>query len=200
MQSFTPKVFLLSVWPLSFSLATTHKISFDFFSSSYLDVSVRKVPSLKLWIHFNVVQHDLYGVSPFGHLRIKAYLLLPEAYRSLSRPSSAPNAKAFSLCSFSLELFSSAFANSFLTWVSQIGSFSLIVIQLPAVRKNHISDLKLPFLLDFTILLSFVCSSQTSICLLFLYSVFKVHFASFRLLGGLKWIRTIDLALIRRAL
>ena len=95
---------ILSVWPGSFSLATTHEISVDFFSSSYLDVSVRKVPSLKLWIHFNVIRHDSYGVSPFGHLRINAYLLLPEAYRSLSRPSSAPNAKAFSLCSFSLEL------------------------------------------------------------------------------------------------
>ena len=104
MQSITPQVFLPAVWPLSLSLATTHEISVDFFSSSYLDVSVRKVPSLKLWIHSNVVRHDSYGVSPFGHLRIKAYLLLPEAYRSLSRPSSAPNAKAFSLCSFSLEL------------------------------------------------------------------------------------------------
>ena len=36
-------------------------------------------------------------VSPFGNLRIKAYLQLPEAYRSLSRPSSAPGAKAFPL-------------------------------------------------------------------------------------------------------
>ena len=104
MQSLTPTVFLQSVWPLSLSLATTNEISVDFFSSSYLDVSVRKVPSLKLWIHFNVVRHDSYGVSPFGHLRINVYLPLPEAYRSLSRPSSAPNAKAFSLCSLSLEL------------------------------------------------------------------------------------------------
>ena len=44
------------------------------------------------------------GVSPFGNLRIKAYLQLPAAYRSLSRPSSAPDAKAFPLCSYSLEL------------------------------------------------------------------------------------------------
>ena len=29
---------------------------------------------------------------------------LPEAYRSLSRPSSAPDAKAFTLCSLSLDL------------------------------------------------------------------------------------------------
>ena len=44
-------------------------------------------------------------VSPFRNLRIKGYLLLPEAYRSLSRPSSAPGAKAFPLCSFLLDLF-----------------------------------------------------------------------------------------------
>ena len=44
------------------------------------------------------------GVSPFGNPRIEAYLQLPVAYRSLSRPSSAPDAKAFTLCSCSLEL------------------------------------------------------------------------------------------------
>ena len=44
------------------------------------------------------------GVSPFGNPRIEAYLQLPVAYRSLSRPSSAPDAKAFTLCSLSLEL------------------------------------------------------------------------------------------------
>ena len=44
------------------------------------------------------------GVSSFGYLRIEAYLQLPAAFRSLSRPSSAPDAKAFTLCSCSLEL------------------------------------------------------------------------------------------------
>ena len=43
-------------------------------------------------------------VSPFGNLRIKVHLQLPEAYRSLSRPSSAPDAKAFPLRSYSLDL------------------------------------------------------------------------------------------------
>ena len=33
-------------------------------------------------------------VAPFGDPRINGYLLLPEAFRSLSRPSSAPDAKA----------------------------------------------------------------------------------------------------------
>ena len=46
----------------------------------------------------------LQWVSPFGNLRITGYLLLPEAYRSLSRPSSAPDAKAFPLRSFQLDL------------------------------------------------------------------------------------------------
>ena len=36
-------------------------------------------------------------VSPFGNLRINGYLRLPEAYRSLSRPSSALSAKASTL-------------------------------------------------------------------------------------------------------
>ena len=43
-------------------------------------------------------------VSPFGNLWIEAYLQLPTADRSLSRPSSAPDAKAFTLRSCSLEL------------------------------------------------------------------------------------------------
>ena len=44
-------------------------------------------------------------VPPFGDLRINAYVPLPAAYRSLSRPSSAPDAKAFPLRSFLLDLF-----------------------------------------------------------------------------------------------
>ena len=39
-------------------------------------------------------------VSPFGDLRVYGYLLLTAAYRSLSRPSSAPDAKAFPLRSY----------------------------------------------------------------------------------------------------
>ena len=43
-------------------------------------------------------------VSPFRHPRISGYLLLPAAFRSLSRLSSAPSAKASSLRSFLLNL------------------------------------------------------------------------------------------------
>ena len=90
----TPKALLLSVWPLPRSLATTYGISVDFFSSPYLDVSVQAVPLIYLFVS---VYDTLRWVSPFGNLRIEAHLQLPEAYRSLSRPSSAPDAKAFPL-------------------------------------------------------------------------------------------------------
>lgn len=43
-------------------------------------------------------------VSPFRYLRIKGYLLLPAAFRSLSRLSSALSAKASALCSYLLDL------------------------------------------------------------------------------------------------
>ena len=43
-------------------------------------------------------------VSPFRHPRIKGYLLLPVAFRSLSRLSSALSAKASTLRSCSLDL------------------------------------------------------------------------------------------------
>ncbi len=43
-----------------------------------------------------------YRVSPFGYLRVYGYLLLTAAFRSLSRPSSAPDAKSFSYALYSL--------------------------------------------------------------------------------------------------
>ena len=47
--SSTPVIFLSPVWPLPISLATTFGISFDFFSSAYLDVSVQQVPYIYLF-------------------------------------------------------------------------------------------------------------------------------------------------------
>ena len=104
MLSVTPKILLPSVWPSPRSLATTSGISVDVFSSPYLDVSVQAVPDVHLFDSMHVAGVLLQRVSPFGNLRIKAHLQLPEAYRSLSRPSSAPDAKAFPLRSFKLDL------------------------------------------------------------------------------------------------
>ena len=108
----TPQILLPVVSPFPLSLATTRGISVDFFSSPYLDVSVREVPHVYLCI-----QYTFHGSSPWGfpHSEIRgynAYLQLPAAYRSLSRPSSAPDAKAFALCSYSLELSLMNLANS----------------------------------------------------------------------------------------
>ena len=50
-------------------------------------------------------------VSPFGYHRIDGYLLLPGAFRSLSRPSSALSAKASTLRSFCLTFFKSRFSD-----------------------------------------------------------------------------------------
>ncbi len=57
-----------------------------FFSSGYLDVSVPRVGSL------SSDTPSVYQVVPFGNLRINACMQLPEAYRSLPRPSSPLNA------------------------------------------------------------------------------------------------------------
>ena len=93
----TPKVLLLSVWPLPRSLATTCGISVDFFSSPYLDVSVQAVPHSELFDSQRVDGVLLRRVSPFGYPRIAGCFRLPEAFRRSLRPSSASNAKAFSL-------------------------------------------------------------------------------------------------------
>ena len=88
------------VCPLPRSLATTSGISVDFSSSPYLDVSVQAVPRVRLFDSTHADRVLLCRVSPFGDPRIEAYVQLPVAYRSLSRPSSALDAKAFPLRSF----------------------------------------------------------------------------------------------------
>ncbi len=70
------------VWALPISLATTLGIIIIFSSSRYLDVSVPWVRPL------SGNMSSTCWVVPFGNLRIKGYVHLPEAYRSLSRPSS----------------------------------------------------------------------------------------------------------------
>ena len=70
-------------------------------------------------------------VPSFGNLRISGYLLLPVAYRSLSRPSSAPSAKASTYCPFLLDL--SAFAHLALmglsvNWLSWFFSVEIVLL------------------------------------------------------------------------
>lgn len=74
------------VWANPRSLATTYGITFVFFSCAYLDVSVQRVRPL------SGDTSSMYRVAPFGNPRIEARVQLPEAYRSLSRPSSPAEA------------------------------------------------------------------------------------------------------------
>ncbi len=56
----------------------------------------------------------IFSIRGFPHSEIHGYigyLLLPVAYRSLSRPSSAPDAKAFPLRSFLLDLVLELYGN-----------------------------------------------------------------------------------------
>jgi hypothetical protein len=85
-------------WPTPLSLATTYGISVDFFSSGYLDVSVPQVRFVTLCIHVTIPL--MWWVAPFGNRRVKAYSQLADAYRSVSRPSSPPNTKTFTICSY----------------------------------------------------------------------------------------------------
>ena len=59
------------VWALPISLAATLRITFVFFSSGYLDVSVRRVPSCRLCIHLQVL--EVYS-SGFPHSEIDGSL------------------------------------------------------------------------------------------------------------------------------
>ena len=64
----------------------------------------RRFPSYAYLIQRRMTEYCSAG---FPHSEIhgyNGYLLLPVAYRSLSRPSSAPDAKAFPLRSFQLDL------------------------------------------------------------------------------------------------
>ena len=57
-----------------------------------------------LYIQLAATELSFSRVSPFGYLRIKACLRLPEAFRSLPRPSSPYVAKASSCCPFFVHL------------------------------------------------------------------------------------------------
>ena len=143
----TPSVFLPKVWPKPLSLATTRGISFDFFSSPYLDVSVREVPFMQLCIHCMI---HISSICGFPHSEICgwAYLQLTAAYRSLSRPSSAPDAKAFTLCSCSLLL---SYRYLSITSVCSLNCLSFIFKQIRVCISTQLFFYALKRLLSFVL-------------------------------------------------
>ncbi len=84
---------------LGFSHFARHYFGNILFSSGYLDVSVPPVPSITLFGSCNCDRGSLCRVSPFGHPGIGARSQLPQAFRSVPRPSSALSAKASSVSS-----------------------------------------------------------------------------------------------------
>ena len=89
-QSYNPSIAVTTlVWAIPRSLATTYGITFVFFSSRYLDVSVPWVCLLA------DTMSSTQWVAPFGYLRINLYVPIPATFRSLSRPSSPLRAQAF---------------------------------------------------------------------------------------------------------
>ena len=95
-----PRNACIPVWALPFSLAATHRITCCFLFLRLLRCfsSPGSLPYVMDW---RMDDWSLSSrVSPFRYLRIIGYLLLPEAFRSLSRLSSALSAKASTLRSF----------------------------------------------------------------------------------------------------
>ena len=87
-----PGVRRTPVWAPSLSLAATQEIDISFFSSGYLDVSVRRVPLRTLWIHVRMHEgsscgfphsdtHGSMGICPspwlFAACRVFLRLLVP---------------------------------------------------------------------------------------------------------------------------
>ena len=89
-------------WAVFFSLAATWKIEFSFFSSCYLDVSVRRVLLHKAMYSLYDVCVFHRRVSPFGDLGVIAFCELTLVFVHL-RPFSPSCAKASTLCPFFLD-------------------------------------------------------------------------------------------------
>lgn len=76
------------VWAFAVSLSATKTIFVNFFSSPYLDVSVRGVTILAIIIPVNwkfgreISRYETGWVAPFGNRWIKGFWLLPNAFRA----------------------------------------------------------------------------------------------------------------------
>ena len=159
-------------------------------------------------IQDRILTHYRKWVAPFGNLRIDGYLLLPAAYRSLSRPSSAPSAKAFTLCSFSLDLWLSPFRDRPASNFRAFFLHQLLILSMKSVFLVSRFNLKLQFTPHILPgLLPLERLYFVKLCRdLAAASRFRLKFVLFALFsfqgtfGGLGRTRTSDLTLIRRAL
>ena len=171
-------------------------------------------------------------VSPFRNRRIKGYLLLPGAYRSLSRLSSALSAKASTICSFMLDqidlcrfitqmlapsvaLIWFRFYNSFHRWNMVYRNHLVLILghrlfsEVIQYFRCTLGCLVISFckldIIDFNFNIRFSRNKlgrSVSIYRLGLSGHYLFYLKGCKVthLTGLKWTRTTDLTLIRRAL
>ena len=151
-------------------------------------------------------------VSPFRNRRIKGYLLLPGAYRSLSRLSSALSAKASTICSFMLDqidlcrfITQTSAPSVVLIW------FRFYILNCFVVYRNHLVlilgywlfKISIPRMSWYFIWYS-MCSFQGTVSSLIFYIclTFMVLWPVDQLLSvsGDKGIRTLDPLLARQVL
>ena len=151
-------------------------------------------------------------VSPFRNRRIKGYLLLPGAYRSLSRLSSALSAKASTICSFMLDQIDSY---RFKIWTSAPSVvliwFRFYILNCFVVYRNHLVlilgywlfTISIPRMSWYFIWYS-MCSFQGTVSSLIFYIclTFMVlrHVDQLLSVSGDKGIRTLDPLLARQVL
>ena len=231
----TPQIFLFEVWPLPFSLATTHGISFDFSSSRYLDVSVPEVPHVHLCVQCTF--HDS-SSWVFPHSDISGSKLIcssPKLFaachvlRRLPMPRHSPYAllclnylfksdlwshlKLFSLAWIAMSSYISTFYSYFSFVYFVWRNFNTFVTCFTNYGKTWFVShfMFFPYLVCHVLLFGFQWASKPHLNFFrsllsgftttkHLYLVF-VKTGNSSLLGyGLKWTRTTDLALIRRAL
>ena len=141
-------------------------------------------------VQCNVPEYEPRWVSSFRNLRINAYLQLPEAYRSLSRLSSAPSAKAFALRPCSLDLSNVLLEHLVSSWfflptkIIVTLPFEIVIFLKKELTIIFVSQLLFSFQGT-----SWWCPSKPGLP--------KFGFSSH---GGPKWTRTIDLTIISRVL
>ena len=141
-------------------------------------------------VQYNVPEYEPRWVSSFRNLRINAYLQLPEAYRSLSRLSSAPSAKAFALRPCSLDLSNVLKEHLVSSWFSLANEdYVTLPFEIVIFLKKELTIIFVSQLLFSFQGTSWWCPSKPS----FLKLWFSSH-------GGPKWTRTIDLTIISRVL
>ena len=142
-------------------------------------------------VQYNVPEYEPRWVSSFRNLRINAYLQLPEAYRSLSRLSSAPSAKAFALRPCSLDLSNVLSEHLVSSWFSLLPTKIIVTLpfEIAIFLKRELTIIFVSQLLFSFQGTSWWCPSKPGLPELW----FSSH-------GGPKWTRTIDLTIISRVL